>query len=89
MGETKQVDLLCRHRNGDVVSIEIAGNAKHEVHNALACVRNGVRRHYVICTNTKVLKEVKKRFREVVELREHGGVEVMMLSKALREDWEP
>jgi len=85
----KQVDLLCRGTKGELATVEIAGCADHECHNAIFCARcDEVTKHVVVCVNKKVLAEVKRRFSEIEELRGDPRIEVVVLSKALSEGWK-
>lgn len=85
----KQCDLLGRGPNGELVVLEVAGNPDHEVHNALHAVRHGAARLWVICLSTKIRDEVKRRFREHLELGGSERVRVITLSEALSEKWLP
>ncbi len=86
----KQIDLLCRDPNNDVVTIEIAGSPDHEVHNALYCLRfNEVRKHVVIAVDKGILGQVKKKFAAYPEIANDDRVEVITLSEALSESWIP
>lgn len=88
-GGEKQVDLLCRGQRGELATVEIAGCADHECHNAIFCARcDEVTKHVVVCVNKTVLAEVKRRFSEIEELRDDSRIEVVMLSKALSEGWK-
>ena len=83
-----QVDLLCREEDGRAVSIEIAGNPGHEVHNAIA-VLSETTKHYVVCVSEEVKEKVKKNFSECEELRDCEKISVIAISEALGEKWEP
>ena len=85
----KQIDLLCRDPNNEIVTIEIAGCSDHEVHNALHCLKCGVKKHWVVCVDRKVMEGVKKKFSEFAELSGNEKVEVIVLSQALSENWNP
>ncbi len=84
----KQVDLLCRGHDDELVAIEIAGSADHEVHNATANLRfDEVEKHVVVCISKKILDDVKKKFSGMEGLAGNERVEVVLLSKAMGERW--
>jgi hypothetical protein len=83
----KQVDVLVRHDDGSVTTVEIAGNAKHEVHNMKACLEcREVRRHLVVCLGSKVLNEVKKKLKEHPDLAKDSRIEMVTLARAVNDE---
>ena len=90
MRESKQVDLLCRGPNGEIVTVEVAGNAKHEIHNALFCLQvQSVRKHIVVALDKEILAAVKEKFSEFPLLLDDERVEILTLTEALSESWSP
>lgn len=86
----KQIDLLWRDANNKAVSIEIAGSADHEVHNAINCLGHSeVRKHVVVAVDKKVLEQVKKKFAGFSELAKNDRIEIVTLAQALSETWVP
>ncbi len=91
----KQVDLLLRDPVGRVVTAEIAGNPRHELHNVLACVPRdeaGTREwrgHVVVAVSASVRDAVKKKFAAIPELSGDRRIEVLALSQALSKKWVP
>ena len=88
--ECKQVDLLCRDPESNVVTIEIAHSPDHEVHNALHCLSfSEVRKHVVIATSKNVLEALRKKFDSVPELSGNSRIELLTVAKALSAKWIP
>lgn len=88
--EQKKIDFLCRHDSGQVVSIEIAGNADHEAHNALFCLScQEVSKHIVIALSREILREVKRRFNGHSELKGNRSITLTLLSEVLKDGWTP
>lgn len=88
----KQVDLLCRDPDGELVTVEIAHSSGHEIHNALYCLRcEEVRKHVVVCTTKQTLNAVKDAFVEGghSELGEECRLETRTLAQVLKVDWVP
>ncbi len=90
-GEAKKaVDVLLRDSANRIVTLEVAGNAEHEVHNCLACLGSDeVRLHVVVCLNKKILEAVKVKFSGFDELVGNERVVLMTLSQALKDEWLP
>jgi len=85
--DRKQVDLLCRDPDNRIVTCEIAGNAEHEVHNALHCLKfDEVRKHVVVCVDKKVIEAVKKQFSQFPEIND-SRVELITLAHAMSDKW--
>lgn len=88
--DEKAVDLLLRDSQGRVVSVEVAGNASHEVHNALFCLRcKDIVKHVVVCLNRGIRDEVTKRFAACDELAGDNRIEILLLSQVLNAKWMP
>ncbi len=89
--DQKQVDLLCRDPENQVVTVEIAGNPDHEIANCLFCLRykkEVIRKHVVIAVDKQILEQVKKKFTEFPEIANDDRVEAITLSEALS-TWIP
>ena len=90
MRESKQIDLLSRGPNGEIVTAEVAGNAEHEIHSALFCLQvQSVRKHIVVALDKKILSAVKEKFSEFSLLIDEERVEILTLTEALSESWSP
>lgn len=86
----KQIDLLGRNKDGEVITGEIAHSTGHEVHNAKHCLGfSEVKKHVVVATSKKALEEVKRAFEKWPDLAEDKRIEALVLSQALSDKWIP
>lgn len=88
--EAKQVDFLVRNESNEVLTIEIAGNASHEIHNAAFALRGmGLKSHIIIAIKTQVLNEVKKKLQKHPTIREDKRLRLILLSQFLNKETLP
>ncbi len=88
--ETKQVDLLLHSPDGDLITMEVAGNAKHEIHNSRFCLaRDDVTKHVIVALNKGIRDKIVKKLELHPEIANDQRLTVVLLNQALVEDWLP